>query len=41
MRSYSRGVQKPDWGFAVAALIAGLMAVAVVALLLLGLDGLF
>jgi hypothetical protein len=34
-------MRKPDWGFGVAALVAGLMAVAIVVLLILGLRGLF
>jgi hypothetical protein len=34
-------MSKPDWGFGVAALVAGVMAVAIVVLLILGLAGLF
>lgn len=33
-------MRKPDWGFSVAALVAGLLAVAIVVLLVLGLRGL-
>lgn len=37
---YAADMKKPDWGFAVAALVAGLLALAVFVLLVMGLRGL-
>lgn len=39
--AYAASMRKPDWGFGIAALVAGLMAVAIVVMLILGLRGLF
>lgn len=38
---YAAHMRKPDWGFGLAALVAGLMAASILVLLVLGLRGLF